>query len=130
MSAPTSCRAFLNSESVSRSGRFLSAGSSLWKHADRCQDAISADFAAPLDEIADWIRSAWRAVPSSGISSSQDLNFTLVGLVARSLHQRLRPVYYSRLPRRQFDRRQGQGVAAAFAADLFEIEPSSEMMAV
>jgi hypothetical protein len=46
----------------------------LWKHADLCQDAINADFAAPSDEIAEWIRSAWRADTTTGIYSSQKLD--------------------------------------------------------
>ena len=74
MSASTSCLAFLSSESVSLFGGSLSSGSSLWKHADLCHEAISADFAAPFEEIAEWIRSAWWAVPSTGICSSQDLD--------------------------------------------------------
>src|SRR6516162_8599970 len=74
MSASTSCLAFLSSESVSLSGGFLWSGSSLWKRADLCQEAISADFAAPFDEIAEWIRFAWRAVPSTGICCSQDMD--------------------------------------------------------
>jgi hypothetical protein len=83
MSGSISCLAFFSSESVSLSGGFLWSGSSLWKHADLCQEAISADFAAPFDEIADWIRSAWRAaVPSTGIDSSQDIDSHLPDLSA------------------------------------------------
>src|SRR5262245_28650870 len=89
MSGSTASRALPNSDSVNLSGRFLRDGSSLWKHADLCQDAISADFAAPLDEIADWIRSAWRVIPSAGICSSQNPDSSLWVLpIVRSTNSR------------------------------------------
>ncbi len=72
MSGSISCLTFLSSESVSLFGGVRSSGSSLWKHADLCHEAISADFAAPFDEIAEWTRSAWWPVPSAGICFSED----------------------------------------------------------
>src|SRR5262245_61967083 len=93
MSGSTASRALPNSDSVNLSGRFLRDGSSLWKHADLCQDAISADFAAPLDEIADWIRSAWRVIPSAGICSSQNPDSSLWVLsIVRSTNSQDRPI--------------------------------------
>ncbi len=50
-----SCRTFRSSELVIRSGDRFSVGSSRWRVDDLRQDAISADFAAPLDAIAAWI---------------------------------------------------------------------------
>ena len=55
MSGSISCRTFRSSESVIRSGDRFSVGSSRWRVDDLRQDAISADFAAPLDAIAAWI---------------------------------------------------------------------------
>ena len=120
MSASTSCLALFSSESVSLSGGFLRSGSSLCKHADLCQEAISADFAAPFDEIAEWIRSAWRAVTSTGICFSQDLDSHLSDLS---------PVYSTKLQdwhalpvgfTVNFGRRRGRDFGACFLSALVE----------